>query len=248
MNLARPFIPALLSLAVAFTAAIPAHADTFAWTNWTSATPGSATPGSATGTLGSTLYGTIGVTYSGQTSGIATEPSWGPVSTFTGGIVGNAPTPHNGLALEGGQTYTETITFSHAVTDPAFAIWSLGSGSVPAYFNFNSSEPFNLLGGGPSAEYGGQSIVIAGTAIDGSEGNGLVQFIGTYSSLTFTTPNYEGYYSLTVGEDATLTDNPNPPTPPTTVTPEPASLSLLITGLAAIPYARRSLRGRAATA
>ena len=90
--------------------------------------------------------------------------------------------------------------------------------------------------------------MIAGTAIDGSEGNGLVQFIGTYSSLTFTTPNYEGYYSLTVGEDATLTDNPNPPTPPTTVTPEPASLSLLITGLAAIPYARRSLRGRAATA
>lgn len=224
---------ALLSplLALSF-AALPASADTFAWTNWTAATPGDATPGAATGTLASTLYGTILVTYSGQTSGLATQPSWGPATTFTGGIVGNAPPPYNGLALEGGQTYTETITFSQAVIDPAFAIWSLGSGSTPAYFNFTSSEPFNLLGGGPSAEYGGQSIVIAGTAIDGSEGNGLVQFIGTYSALTFTTPDYENYYALTVGEDATLTDIP-PVAPPssTGVTPEPSSFTLLGTGV-----------------
>ena len=214
-------------------ATLPACADNFAWTTWTAATPGDATPGSATGTLASTLYGTIGVTYSGQTSGLATQPSWGPASTFTGGVVGNAPPPYNGLALEGGQTYAETITFSQAVTDPAFAIWSLGSGSVPAYFNFNAAEPFNLLGGGPSAEYGGQSIVIAGTAIDGSEGNGLVQFIGTYRSLTFTTPDYEGYYALTVGEDANLTDHPTPtPTPPATgVTPEPSSFALFGSGL-----------------
>ena len=219
----------LYSLLALSLAAIPASADTFAWTNWTAATPGDAAPGAATGTLASTRYGSIAVTYSGQTSGLATQPSWGPASTFTGGIVGNAPTPHNGLALEGGQTYTETITFSQMVTDPAFAIWSLGSSSTPAYFNFTSSEPFNLLGGGPSAEYGGQAIVIAGTAIDGSEGNGLVQFVGSYSELTFTTPDYENYYALTVGEDATLTDTP--PGPSTGVTPEPSSIALLGTGL-----------------
>ncbi|HUA97161.1 MAG TPA: Ig-like domain repeat protein [Terracidiphilus sp.] len=183
------------------------HADTFAWTDWTRDTPGNTTPGTASGTLASALFGTINVTYSGQTSGIATQPSWGPASTFSGGIVGNAPPAYNGLALEGGYPYTETITFSQPVTNPAFAIWSLGSPSILAYFNFTAAEPFNLLGGGPSNEYGGQSIVVAGTAIYGSEGNGIVQFIGTYSSLTFTTPDYEDYYALTVGEDQTLTDN-----------------------------------------
>ena len=241
MKLQALLFSPILALSIAV---IPAHADNFAWTNWTADTPGNATPGSASGTLASNLYGTINVSYSGQTSGLATQPSWGPASTFTGGIVGNAPPAYNGLALEGGYMYTETITFSQAVTDPAFAIWSLGAGGVPAYFNFTAAEPFNLLGGGPSAEYGGQSIVIAGTAIDGSEGNGVVQFIGTYSSLTFTTPDYENYYALTVGEDMTLTDNPPPPS--TGTTPEPASLSLLFTGLAAIPAARFSrLRKRA---
>lgn len=237
MRLNRVLLYSALASALALSQAFAAvaYADTFAWTDWTSATPGNATPGSATGTLASTLYGTINVTYSGQTSGIATQPSWTPASTFSGGIVGNAPPPHNGLALEGGYNYTETITFSQPVTDPAFAIWSLGSSGSPAYFNFNANEPFNLIGGGPSAEYGGQSIVIAGTAINGSEGNGVVQFIGTYSNLVFTTPDYEGYYALTVGEDATLTDNPSSPS---TVTPEPETLSLLGLGLAALPMFR----------
>jgi hypothetical protein len=211
-----------------------AFADTIAWTKWSSVTPGN--PGSAKGTLTSSLYGTIDVSYSGQASGLLVNyPSWTPTSTFTGGIAGNAPpAANNSVQLVGGQPYTETINFSVPVVDPLFAIWSLGSPGVPAYFIFTADEPFNNLGGGRSTEYGGSGLVISGESIFGREGNGLVQFIGTYSSLTFTTPNFENYYAFTVGEDATQTDNPgNPPPPPPepSAIPEPGTLSLLSLGL-----------------
>ena len=229
----RLLLCSLSTLAFAFCAA-SAHADNIAWTKWTSATPGTASPGSATGTVTRTLYGTITVTYSGQNTGLLMGyPSWGPASTFTGGVVGNAPpAANNAIQIEGGQTYGESVTFSSPVVDPIFAIWSLGAGGVPAYFDFNSSEPFNVLGGGPSNEYGGSGIVKQGNNIFGEEGNGIVQFIGTYSTIDFTTPNYENFYALTFGEDATQTDNPP------SATPEPSALSLLGLGLATLPFLR----------
>src|ERR1700738_1968131 len=143
-------VSALLLAACAVSASALAHADTIAWTNWSSATSGN--PGSASGTIGS-----INVTYSGQTSGLTNVPSWTPASTFTGGLVGNAPPHTPTIQLQGGSTnLTETINFSSTVVDPIFAIWSLGQGSAPASFDFSSKsgQSFNLLGGGPSAEFG----------------------------------------------------------------------------------------------
>jgi hypothetical protein len=253
-SLASPTTAVILG-AFALAASAPAHADPVAWTNWSSATSGN--PGSASGTMGSAT-----VTYSGQTSGLGIAysvikgslypgvdaPTWFP-SSYTGGNVGNAPpTSYDSVALEGGSDLVETITFSTPVVDPLVAIWSLGASGISADFDFTSSEPFSIIAGGVD-EYGGASIYqgTSGNAdnVYGEEGSGVVEFIGTYSSLTFTTPSYENWYGFTVGEDTVLND-PTDPLDAAVVTPEPETLSLFCLGLslAALPVLRNSMARR----
>ncbi len=212
-------------------ATLPASADTIAWTHWTSVTPGS--PGSGTGNIG----GAITVTYSGQTSALLNNyPSWGPATTFTGGIIGNAPPANfNSIQIEGGVSYNETITFSQTVADPIFAIWSLGQTGAQACFDFTPTEFFNVLDGGPSNEFGGTALTVSGNTACGREGNGIVQFIGNYDTITFTTPMFENYYAFTIGEDADLTSQLNG----VGTVPEPGTFILLGSGLLGLAGAAR---------
>ena len=227
----------VLSLSVLLAGAVfttPTHADTIAWANWTTGTAGN--PGSASGTL----TGGLTVTYSGQTSGLTTVPSWTPTSTFSGGTVGNAPPSTASIQLEGTAANAvpimESITFSSPVVDPVFAIWSLGQTSITASFDFlsKSPQPITLISGGPSTEFHGSSITVNGQNVTGNEGNGVIMFDGTFDTISFTTPNFENYYAFTVGYDQTLTPS----------VPEPATLSLFGLGLAAIPVARKLLMRR----
>lgn len=224
----------------------PASAAVVYWTNWTSDTVGSPTGGSAAGTI-VTPGGSIGVTYSGEVTGQTVVngtsssgyPSWLPASTYADGtVVQDAPTFRDIIAQNGGAgSGVNTITFSQPILDPVMAIWSLGQSGDDANYTFSGSEPFTIVAGGPSDEYGGSSIVPNGSAdsVTGSEGNGTLQFIGTYSQITFTNTNYEFWYGFTIGVDGIAP-------PPVTGAPEPASVALLGLGLAGLAAIRRRTR------
>jgi len=243
----------LASLAAGSSAA---HADTISWTNWNPRsfvqtcppTPGYPQPcqggnyyypAIATGTFAGSS-GPVTVTLNGQFDSISNFPNWQPTSTYAGGSVGNAPPQaNNSILLRGGLSaangniyYQDTITFSSPVVNPVFAIWSLGANNpgqnnpMPASFVFDPGQPFTIQAGGPGQQYGGVSITQSGQTVSGLEGNGTIRFIGTYSQLTFTTPQFENYYAFTVGA----------------ATPEPSSLMLLGTGvLGLVGVARKKM-------
>ncbi len=207
-----------------------AKASTITWTTWAAATGGN--PGSATGAIGA-----VDVTYTGQVTYFFTNyPSWMPASTYAAGTVSNAPSPNNIIGLTGGPgTGTQTVTFSKPVVDPVMAIWSLGNAGNTAQFVFLANEPFSVEAGGPSNEYGGSSIHTGGAcpsnAVCGAEGNGTIQYSGTFSTLTWTNPVYENWYGFDLGIAGVA---------PTT-TPEPVSIVLFTSFLGFAAVLRRNL-------
>jgi hypothetical protein len=202
--------------AVSLLGTASANAAFIDWTMWTSSTPG----GTATGSTG-----TVGVSYAGEIESLmANYPSWTPTSTYVGGIVGNAPPQAGGIIqLFGGPGGPiDTITFSHPVTDPVMAIWSLGQGGEPASFMFSALDPFVIVAGGPSIEYSGGPITSCPVnGVCGAEGNGTIEFLGTFSSISWTNPQFENWYGFTVGVAST---------------PLPSTWTMLIAGFIALGF------------
>lgn len=216
-----------LALSLLLVTGPSAKASPVTWVTWTSVNLGN--PGSASGMIGG-----IGVSYSGQSFN-GGNVTWLPNGSWTGGIVGNGPSINSFIGLTGGSgTHTETVTFSSPVRDPVLAIWSLGQVGIPAEFLFNSNEPLTVEAGGASAQYGGGSLYTGGScptyAVCGAEGNGTIQFDGTFSSITWTNPLYEDWYAFDIGV-------PDPPNP----TPEPPTLLLLGTGILGIAGVSRRI-------
>ncbi|SDJ65266.1 MULTISPECIES: PEP-CTERM sorting domain-containing protein [Bradyrhizobium] len=214
----RHFIIKSIAAVIALGATIAsANANTIDWTHWTTVNSGTA--------------GGVGITFS--TGGVAdlypgSYPSWTPAATWADGtVISNAPDPAGHIIqLFGGSDATNTITFATAVTNPVFAIWSLGQGGIDAKFDFN--QPAVLLAGGVSAEYGGNPIVVASNVVSGVEGNGSIEFLGTFNSISWTNPVFENWYGFTVGVSAV---------------PEASTWMMMILGFAAVgfvTYRRRS--------
>ena len=223
----KPITTSLVFVTAVFLVSTSVRATPISWTDWTAFTSGNLT-GTAVGT---TSVG-VNVSYAGQVgsnsvvNGVGGNTSWLPASTFSGGTISNGPAPNrDNITLSGGTgTGVNTITFSSPVVDPVMAIWSLGAGGAPASFVFSASEPFTIQSGGPSVEFGGSSITAAGNTVNGNEGNGTIQFNGTFTQLTWTNPQFEFYYAFTVGAAGTTT----------APIPEPGTYFMLGTGLLVI--------------
>lgn len=207
-----------------------ASAALISWTDWTAATPGAA--GTASGTITLPDTSTIGLTYNGEVAaGNRTVidnsyPSWTPASTFSDGtVVSNNPPRGDLIALRGGTQNVNTVTFASPITDPVMAIWSLGSGGAPASFVFQNATP-TFIAGGSSAEFSGSPITVSGNTVSGSEANGVVQFHGTFNSLSWMNPQQEDYYGFTLGVAGRA-----PIPEPSTYAIMAAGLGLLVVGL-----------------
>jgi hypothetical protein len=217
-------ILSIVVLLCGLAATTSASAATTIWTDWTSATSGN--PGSAAGTLNG-----VGVTYAGQVIGNAvingTATNWAPNSSFVGGTVTASPSTVgdiitlNGIALPSGPI-TNTVTFDTPIVNPLFAIWSLGAGSAPASFTFDATPTFEV--GGPNANFGGAPVSVLGNVVSGREGNGVVQFTGTFSKISWT-DTFENYYGFTVGTAG--------------IVPEPTQYAMLLAGLGLLSIAIR---------
>jgi hypothetical protein len=209
-----------------------ANAATVDWTTWSNTYTTGQTGAEATGT---SAFGAV--TYTGEVEQVVADyPSWTPSSSYVGGVVGNAPPVSGGIVriFGGSGTGTDTITFAHPVTNPILAIWSLGQTGIDASFDFTTSD-IALQAGGPSAEYGGSSIAVAGNIVSGVEGNGTIELLGTYSSVSWTNPTYENWYGFTVGVASAV--------------PEPAAWMLMLGafgGLGAALRAKRRAEAQAA--
>ena len=177
------------------------------------------------------------VGYTGEILGTQTSCGtdyWLPDATYDapgiGAPGGSAAIQCDIIRLVGGTAGVNTISFSQPVVNPFFAIVSLGAGNSITY-NFNA--PFQLVSSGGGAFGGGTLTAEAGNVLRGTEGNGTIEFQGTYSSISWTVPQAENWHGFTVGAAGIGTS----------VVPEPASMTLLGVGLVGVAaIARRRAR------
>ncbi|HLO85120.1 MAG TPA: PEP-CTERM sorting domain-containing protein [Nostocaceae cyanobacterium] len=188
----------VLTTSVAPSLTQPAFAQNVSWTDWTSATTG--LNGSATGSLSLPNQSPITVTYRGEVLFAQTNGGinyWNPATPYVSPTVPNAPPASDIIALVGGNQRVNTITFSSPVKDPVFGIVSMGQFGIPVRYNFDA--PFDVLSFGPGYWGNGPLTELPGNILQGREGHGVIQFQGTLSSISWTTPVAENWHGFTVG-------------------------------------------------
>jgi hypothetical protein len=230
-----------IALATALLAPVTLQAQT--WTNWTAATCGSS--GSWTGSIGTTVVTYSGACIGGQLSNGTGTDYYSPQGPYTvaGYTLPDAGNNYGFIQFE--QPYSGSLTFSTPVTNPILAFISLGNPGLGVTFTFTqpggAAQAIYVLsddhcagpGGVPPADpayFSCGSYTTGSTdggtttnTLTGSEYSGLVELQGTFTSVNFTSATDEYWYGFTVGTNA--------PNVVTSVTPEPATMSLMAMGL-----------------
>lgn len=217
-----------------------ATANWVVWTNFPASYGSSVTVGGTSYAYATSASGyiidpndniTTLVSYSGEVNSATASKFaiWANSSTYTSSTVSNLPSPNNSyIALTGYPNLTNTLTFSRPIKNFVMNIASLGAGGagINASYNFNSAPVLLSHGAG---FWGSENspLSVSGNVVSGIEGNGTIQFNGTFTSLSWTTPNDEYYSAFTIGATSVA------------AIPEPSSGVLLVVGGAVLAVRRR---------
>lgn len=250
----------VLASALFFLNSITARADIVVnWADWDA--PGSY-PLSAS-TLPATGWWGNSIEYAGGTTGSITLPDSSVVGiTFTGEIlqdggaslftssnvgslwvstqgtpsayisasVPSLPPTATQIGLSGYGNTTQTLSFSAPVENIVLIIRSLGSSSIPASWTF--TQPFVVLSEKATAPF---SVSGGNTVLTGNEGNGVIQFLGTFNEFSWMVSAPEIYANWNLGVTSAGAPSPEP-------VPEPgtwAAAALLAAGAGFMRWRKR---------
>jgi MYXO-CTERM domain-containing protein len=156
-----------------------------------------------------TAEGGTGSLYGAQVNGTGSN-YWIPSAPYISTEVENPPPTTDIIQLSGGQNETYRVTLSEAIKDPIMAIVSLGASGTPTTYDFDS--PFTIVSQG-AGSFGGTATSLQqlpNNVLQGSEGNGTIQFIGTFSTFSWTVPTPESWHGFTFGIRTTEALEPTP--------------------------------------
>jgi hypothetical protein len=195
-----------------------AAAATYRYVDWTAA---DVARGTASGTITLPDASVVQVTFAattatggqGQLHGAQVNGGtnyWAPSAPYMSTQVENVPPSPDILQLAGGVNQTYTVTLSEAIKDPIMAIVSLGAPGLTITYDFDS--PFTIVSQGVGY-WGGSAtalVQLPGDILQGTEGHGTIQFIGTFTTFSWTAPTTEAWHGYTFGIRTTERLEPTP--------------------------------------